>query len=144
MRARTLILPNAQTDDWTGFYWHDKDPNDMLIPYALDATAWLTDAGLTILGTPAVLATPGLLVTAPAVNGGVTTVLIGGGTANTEAEVAFTIPLSNGGQLNVQIFLPIRAGLPSDLITPGTALSRLIDDAGNLLADDFGGHLLAA
>jgi hypothetical protein len=137
MSVRTVYVP-LSVSPYTSLAWPSKDPNDAL-EYALDCTAWLADAGLSISSYTFEYST-GLILSAPSISESVITVEISGGTPLTSAVVGFIINLSNGNELVVYVSLPIRADI-SNLYPYNSGIS-VIDDSGNRIADDTGRHLI--
>ena len=113
MALRTVTLPVNVGASWDDLAWEQKAPGDTL-PYTLDCTAWL---GTLTIEDVEIEATAGLIVGEPALIGttGVA-IQIGGGAANTTAQVWFDLSLSGGNSKEVLVSLPIGAALPSGLV----------------------------
>lgn len=145
MSIRRVILPIDPDAPWDAFAWPTKSPGDIQ-DYVLECTAWLADAGATLLNVT-VSASSDLQGSAVLFSGGTIGLKLSGGTPNGSSTVGFVLTLSGGKVLNVVVALPISAGIPPGLvpIQGGSPTgSGLTDDFGIGLTDDLGSHLLAA
>ena len=105
--SRTLVLPLRPAAGFT-MCWPAADPSDIL-DYSLDISAWLADAGETVIAFDAdvVPADGSIIEISSVVNGGVLTVRLGGGTPGITYQVGLTATLGSGERLHRSVALPV-------------------------------------
>ena len=124
LAAHTVAIPLHQpSGENTNFAtFGPKDPGDVL-PYKIDATAFLNDAGATFVGTPAIVPnSTDITISDIEVVGSAVTFLVAGGNANTKYGIAFDASLTNSENLSRQFWIPV-APLNATGNTPMTVVA---------------------
>lgn len=103
--TRTLVVRSGTEPD--DLVWPLHDAADVF-SYGIDVSRWLKAAGMTLSGaTVTRSADPYLTVVGPTIDGSVVSVVVSGGTPDTEARIGFRLELNDGMRAEFVVLLPV-------------------------------------